>query len=105
MLAIPVLVGFAVFFACCVAQFWLSARVRRSLVHHHPEEFRKLSDRSLFMENAILRFCWTARHKALNDPFLTRRVMQMRLLSGVAFFAWAVFFVSIITGHAFSSAL
>lgn len=34
-----ILIPFAVFFACCVAQFWFMKRIRDALIDRHPDAF------------------------------------------------------------------
>jgi hypothetical protein len=84
----------AIFFGCCAAQFWFMYRVRAALVSRHPEEWLRISKR-LFFSPLPWGFVWSGRHRDLGDPILSRRVIEMRWLSLVAYAAWAALFVGV----------
>jgi hypothetical protein len=50
------LTAFSVFFACCVAQFWVIARVRNALIDRHPETYLQLERSSVFPHRGLYRF-------------------------------------------------
>lgn len=93
-------IPFAIFFACCVAQFFLIYRVKRALAARHPDILRRLRGKSFFAfsDNAIIKFAWKRRDIGLNDPDLTNVVRQLRLLIVVAYAAWGLYALAIITG-------
>jgi len=88
------LIPFAIFFACCIAQFWFMYRVRDALVNRHPEEWLKMSKR-LFFSPLPWGFVWSGRHRELADPILSRRVIEMRWLAIVAYASWAAVAVEV----------
>ena len=53
-----------------------------------------------FSNNAIIKFAWQRRDLSLNDPELTKRVKQLKLLTFVAYGAWGLFALALITGVA-----
>jgi hypothetical protein len=88
------LIPFAIFFGCCIAQFWFLWRIRQVLVSRHSDEWLNVS-KSLFFSPLPWRFVWSRRRRELGDPVLTRRVMEMRSLSFVAYAAWAALAVGV----------
>jgi hypothetical protein len=82
------LIPFAVFFCCCLAQFPLLRGIRTALAERHPDVWREISTKSWFIDNAVSRYVWGNRAKALNDPDLMQAVNRLRLLYAVAFAAW-----------------
>jgi hypothetical protein len=46
-----ILIPFAVFFACCVAQFWFLKQVRDRLIERHPDTFLEIEKSSIFPYN------------------------------------------------------
>lgn len=92
------LIPFAVFFGCCLAQFFFIARVRSALAERHPDVLQELVGGSFFATNAIPKFAWRRADRGLNDPDLTERVKQYRLLMFLAFAAWGLFALSLFTG-------
>lgn len=93
-------IPFSIFFACCVAQFFFLERVKRALSARHAGVLRGLLGSSFFAGNAIFRFAWQRGDRGLNDADLTKRVEQLRLLLFVAFGAWGLCALAIITGTA-----
>jgi hypothetical protein len=89
-----VFIPIAVFFACCVAQFWFAYRLRAALINRHPKEWLRMSKRFLFSP-IPWGFVWSGRHSDLDDPILSRRVVEMRWLMVVAFTAWAAVAVGV----------
>ena len=96
-----ILVPFAVFFCCCAAQFFFLRRVRQALALRHPEVWRELSTKAWFIDNAVHKFAWARRDKALNDPDLSTKTKQLRLLYIVAIGAWIVYAAALVTGFGF----
>ncbi|PZR34015.1 hypothetical protein [Caulobacter segnis] len=91
------LVPFAVFFGCVLGQFYLVRKVRRALVARHPALWLQLSDKALFIDNAIFSFVLKKRDKALGDPALSAITGRMRKLQIVAIVAWAAYGIGIVT--------
>jgi hypothetical protein len=85
------MIAFAVFFACCLAQFWFIARVRNALIDRHSEAFLQIERSSIFPLGGFYRFICSSRHHDLRDAGLTRAVINMRWLFLVAIAAWLVF--------------
>ena len=83
-----VLVPFGVFFACCLGQFWFFKRVRDALIDRHPDEFLRVERSSIFPMGGLSRYVYGNRHKALNDPELSKRIRDLRLLYALAFLSW-----------------
>lgn len=94
-----IFIPFAVFFVCCLAQFWFGYRVRSALISRHPDEWLQMSKRAFFNSPIPWRFLWSGRHRELDDPVLSRRVVEMRWLMIVAYTSWAAFAVGVI--HAY----
>lgn len=95
-----ILIPFSVFFACCGAQFFFLDRVKRALSARHPDVLRGLLGKSFFglSNNAITKFAWQRRDLSLNDPELTKSVKQFKLLLFVAYGAWGLFALAVVTG-------
>lgn len=93
-----ILIPFAVFFACCLAQFFFLRRVRQALAARHPDVWRAMSEKSWFIDNAVYKFAWRRRDRGLNDPDLTARVKQLRLLYFVAICVWAIYALALFSG-------
>ncbi len=87
-------IPFSIFFAYCAGQFWFAYRVRTVLVTRHPEEWLKMSKRFSF-SIVPWRFVWCGRHRELGDAVLSRRVVEMRCLTIVAYTSWAAFVIGV----------
>lgn len=85
------LIPFAVFFGCAIGQFYFLRQVRRALASRHPDVWREISEKAWIIDNAVARFIWKKRDRALNDPGLSAITARMRKLQIVAFSAWAVY--------------
>jgi hypothetical protein len=96
-----VLVAFAVFFACCVAQFWFMKRVREVLIERHSDTFLAIEKSSIFPNGGLRRFLRKGRYKQLNDPELDKRVRDLKRLYLVAFAAWVAYGISIFSDPIF----
>ena len=61
---------------------------------------RGLLGKSFFglSNNAITKFAWQRRDLSLNDPELTKSVKQFKLLLFVAYGAWGLFALAVVTG-------
>jgi hypothetical protein len=96
------LIPFSIFFACCAAQFFFLDRVKRALSARHPDVLRGLLGKSFFSfsGSAITKFAWQRRDLSLNDPALTKSVRQLKLLLFVAYGAWGLCALAVITGAA-----
>jgi hypothetical protein len=81
---------FAVFFACCAAQFWFMARVRNALIDRHPEFYLAIERSSIFPRRGLSSFIQSRKHRELGDPELSKAVLQCRWLYVVAICAWLV---------------
>lgn len=92
-----VLIPFAVFFGCCVAQFWFMQRVRDRLIEQHPDTFLAVERSSIFPSHGMWRFIRKGRYKSLNDPELNRRVRNFNRLYAVAIVAWLAYGVALFT--------
>lgn len=91
------LVLFAAFGACALAQFYLVRQVRRVLANKHQETWRDLSSRAFLIDNAVFSFVWKKRYKALADPELDHLGRRMRRLQLLAFAIWLAYGASIFT--------
>ena len=94
------LIPFSIFFVCCAGQFFFQDRVKRALHARHPDLLQGLLGTSFFSNNAIAKFAWQRRDLGLNDPDLTKTVKQFRLLMFVAFGAWGLCALAVVTGVA-----
>jgi len=90
-----IIIPFAVFFACCAAQFWFLKQVRDRLIDCHPEIFLEIEKSSFFPYNGLWRFTRGRRYKALGDEELNRRVRNLKRLFLVAFAAWAAYAIAL----------
>ena len=86
-------IAFAVFFACCAAQFWFLARVRNALIDRHPDFYLTIARSSLMPQRGLSRFIRSGKHRELGDLELSKAVIQIRWLYALAFGAWLVFAV------------
>jgi len=79
---------FVAFFGCAIAQIWFGARVRRALASRHPAELEII--RTSYFTDLILPWRWvfSARHRELEDPDLTRKVYELRSLLAAGLVAW-----------------
>lgn len=92
-----ILIPFAVFMVCCLAQFWLAKQVRDRLIDNHPDKFLEIERSALFPQYDVLRFTLAKGYKDLHDPELDRRVRNLRRLHSLGFLAWLAFAVAIFT--------
>ena len=92
-----IIIPFALFFGCVFSQFLLLRGIRRVLVERHPDVWREISLKAWFIDNAVGRFAWGGRAKALNDPYLMEAVNRLRLLYAVGFAAWLAIAALIVT--------
>ena len=90
---------FAVFFGCCLLQFWLLRRVRRALAERHPTLWLEMSGKALFTDNAVYKFIWARRDQTLGDAELTRAAQHLRRLSVVALLAWLTMVALMLSGR------
>ena len=91
------LIPFAIFFACCVAQFWFLKQVRDRLIHH-PDTFLELERSSTIPHQWIWDFTKGLQHRQLGDEVLNQRVRHFKWLYRVAIAAWLAFALTICTG-------
>ena len=98
-----ILIPFAVFFGCCVAQFWFMKRVRDTLIERHPEAFLAIEKSSIFPMQGLWRFTQKGRYKALNDPELNTHVRNLKRLYAIAIVAWLAYAVAVFTAPMSSS--
>ena len=94
-------VAFAVFFACCVGQFWFLKRVREQLIERDPDTFLAIEKSSMFPNGGLRRFLRKGRYKELHDPELDSRVRALKRLYILAFVAWTAYGVSLFTDPIF----
>ena len=92
-----ILIPFAVFFACCAAQFWFLKQVRDRLIDQHRDKFLEVERSSIFPHQGLWNFTRGSRYKDLRDEELNRRVRNLKRLFLVAFLAWLAFAVAIFT--------
>jgi len=92
-----IFVPFAVFFACCVAQFWFLKKVRDRLIDCHPEKFLEIEKSSIFPYNGLWKFTRRGRYKELGDVELNRRVRDLKRLFAFAFVAWLSYGIALFT--------
>ncbi len=95
-----VIIPFALFFCCVLAQFPLRRELRRVLVERHPEVWREISVKAWFIDSAVGRYVWGGKAKALNDPYLMEAVNRLRLLQAVSVAAWLAILAVILTSAA-----
>ncbi len=89
-MSIVTAIAFAVFFACCIAQFPLGHIVRAKLDERHPKVLAELSRKSWFLDAAVLRFASSEECKELKDADLSRAADRIKWLNRVAISAWLV---------------
>jgi hypothetical protein len=82
--------AFAVFFACCLAQFWFLGQVRKALIDRHPDVFLEIERSSIFPQKGLQKFIRSSRHNDLADPKLSEAVIRCRWLFVTAICAWLV---------------
>jgi hypothetical protein len=92
-----ILIPFAVFFVCCVLQFWFMKQIRDRLIEHHPDAFLAIEKKAFFPHQALWKFMRGSGYKSLNDEELNRRVRNFKRLYLVAIAAWLCFAVAIFT--------
>jgi hypothetical protein len=90
---------FAIFFGCCVAQFWFMRRIRIALVKRHPDVWLRLSGESFWGQGIEWHFAWRRGDRALNDLALTEAVQHYRLLMLIALLAWIGMAASAVALH------
>jgi hypothetical protein len=95
------IVAFAVFFACCVGQFWFMKRVRDALIERHPDTFLAVQKSLIFPDGGLRRFLRKGRYKDLNDPELDKRVRDLKRLYLIAIAAWLAYGISLFTDPIF----
>ena len=81
-------VAFAVFFACCAAQFWFVSRVRNALIDRHSELYLSIERSSMVPRRGLVRFIRSGKHRELGDYELSKAVIQTRWLYALAFASW-----------------
>lgn len=91
-------IAFAIFFACCIAQFPLGREFRRVLTERHPDVWAEISRKSWFLDNAVLSFATSDRVRALGDPELSRAALRMKWLQAIAIGSWLVLAASMFLG-------
>lgn len=96
------LIPFSIFFACCAVQFVFLERVKRTLATRHPDVLQSISGKSFFSStsSAITKFVWQRRDRGLNDPSLTKTVIQFKALILLAYGAWGLCALAVVTGVA-----
>lgn len=92
-----VLLTFAVFFTCCILQFWFLKRVRDALIDRHPETFLSIEKSSFFPMQRLWDFDLDRRCKELRDVDLNRHLRNLKRLKIVAIGSWLAFAISIFT--------
>jgi hypothetical protein len=92
-----ILIPFAVFFACCLGQFWFLKQVRDRLIDCHPDTFLQIEKSSIFPFNGLWRFTRGGKYKSLGDEELNRRIRNLKRLFLVALVAWAAYAVALFT--------
>jgi hypothetical protein len=97
---IATLVAFAIFFACCILQLPLGRSFRRKLAERHPDEWAKISQKSWFLDSAVLRFANSRECRDLADPELSRAANRIKWLNRVAIGSWLAMGASMFFGHA-----
>ncbi|MFM5953980.1 MAG: hypothetical protein ACKOPE_06740 [Novosphingobium sp.] len=88
--------AFAVFFACCIGQFWVIGRVRNALIDRHPDLYLEIQRSSIFPQRRLQKFIRSGQHRELKDEQLSKAVMQCRWLFGLALASWLVLAAGII---------
>ena len=81
-------VPFAIFFGCCVSQFWFLAQVRNALIDRHPDIYLQLERKSFFPGNGVFKIILSGRHRDFADPDLSKAIVRCRWLFVVAIGSW-----------------
>jgi hypothetical protein len=92
-------VCFAIFFACCIAQFWFINRIKNTLIDRHPDAYLALERKAWYPGHGIWRMASIWRNPLpgyLNDDVLAQRVRQYRYCLILAFAAWLGFAATIV---------
>ena len=97
-----IIIPFAVFTCCCLAQFVFLRRIRAALAERHPDFWLEISTKAWFIDSAVSRLVWTRQARLLDDPELMARVNQLRVLYAVAFAAWLTIMGLMISGVGFT---
>lgn len=92
-----ILIPFAVFFACCLSQFWFIKKVRDALIERHPDTFIAVEKSSIFPHQGLWRFTRGNRYKELHDEDLNRHVRNLKRLNLVAIASWLAYGIAIFT--------
>ena len=92
-----ILIPFAVFFGCCLAQFWFMKNVRDALIERHPETFLSVEKSSMFPYRGLQRFIRGNRHKALQDAGLNRQIRNIKRLNVLAVASWLAYAIVLFT--------
>ena len=95
---ILIIVLFLAFIGCVLGQFYLVRQVRRALADRHPETWRAISDKALFIDNALISFVLKGRDKALHDIELSRLTNRMRQLQVLTIAIWLLYAVMLFSG-------
>lgn len=81
-------VPLAIFFGCCISQFWFLAKVRNALIDRHPEVYLQLERKSFFPGNSVFKYVLSGKHSDINDLDLSRAIVRCRWLFVVAIGSW-----------------
>lgn len=92
-----VLIPFAVFAGCCIAQFWFMKKVRDALIERHPDTFLKAEKASIFPYQGLWRFTRGKEYQSLHDDELNRHVRNLKRLTIVAVGSWLAYGIAIFT--------
>lgn len=92
-----ILIPFAVFFACCLSQFWFMMKVRAALIERHPGTYLSVEKSAMFPHQGFWRFTRGNGYKALQDDELNRHVRNLKRLKIVAIISWLVCGVAMFT--------
>ena len=92
-----ILIPFAVFFVCCLSQFWFVKKVRDALIERHPDTFLAVDKSSIFPHRGIWRFTQNNQYKELRDENLNRHVRNLKRLHLVAITSWLAYVIEIFT--------
>jgi hypothetical protein len=91
------LIAFAVFGVCAIAQFWFMKRVRDALIERHPQTFLELEKSAFFPYQRLWRFTRGRRYKDLGDAELNMHVRNLKRLWIIGFAAWLAYGIGILT--------
>ena len=92
-----ILLPFAVFFTCCILQFWFLKKVRDALIDRHPETFLAVEKSSIFPMQGLWKFSRGSKYKQLGDLDLNRHIRNLKRLMIIGIIAWLAFAISIFT--------